>query len=127
MTQNKLFDRYDDAYLDFSDNFNDLMDLRSRWFNHQINLDNPSKAQRAQLKTALDNAAKFYAVANRLYKAVAKRYKKNHDDRDCWELGYIKAEIKEVNYNVWRLSNLYAKDKIGKWLTFPKAPENIAN
>lgn len=125
MNREKLTSRYEDAYIDFSCNFEDLLELRDLWFKKELK--NPCKAQRAQLKNALHDAAKFYAVAIRLYKAVAKEYQKTRKVSDDWELGYIRAEIREVNYNVWRMSNMYAKDKVGKRVNFPKAPAQIAN
>lgn len=125
MNREKLTDRYDDAYLVFSDSFKDVQKVRTLWYQHK--LDNPCKAQRAQLKIALENAEKFYAVAVKLYKVIAKEYKKTRDVCDDWDLGYIRAEIREVNFNVWRLSNMYGKDKVGKRINFPKAPSNLAN
>ena len=118
MKTNKLFDRYDEAFLDFSDNYETFMQQRRRALLNQIELDAQSSSQRTRLQTVLNDAAKFFDAADRLYRNVAKTYRRRRDERDLCDIEYIQEETSKIGYLVWKLENIFGAEG----LNYPKVP-----
>ncbi len=116
MTLNKIEDRYEDAYVDFSVSFEAVLKLREKGIAQN------ERKQRELLREALADAKKYYKVASRYYQSLDKERRRYHDAEAIDDLGYLKSEIRWVKYSVWRLGNAYKGQKIGRWLKFPEAP-----